>query len=356
MAGAMAACCIICSLMSSQSTQPKAPPSPERLFQALNAYQLTNCLRGAIELDLFTAVAEGNDTPATIARRVKASERGTRILCDYLTVAGFIEKHDSKYALSGDAAIFLDRRSPAYLGSITKFIATPQLRGYFDDIASVVRKGGTLSTQHGTVEENNPIWVDFARAMAPLMQLPAQLMAEILAPGLPQSAKVLDVAAGHGMFGITIAQKHATAQITALDWASVLDVAVENAAARGVGNRLHRLPGSAFGVDLGSGYDLVLLTNFLHHFDPPTCESLLKKIHASLKPSGRAATLEFVPNPDRVSPPAAATFSMMMLGTTDAGDAYTFAEFDQMFRNAGYRRSEAHPLTPSPETLIVSYA
>jgi len=46
----------------------------------------------------------------------------------------------------------------------------------------------------------------------------------------------------------------------------------------------------------------------------------------------------------------------MMLGTTDAGDAYTFAEFDQMFRNAGYGQSEAHALTPSPETLIVSYA
>jgi len=192
--------------------------------------------------------------------------------------------------------------------------------------------------------------------MAPLMQLPAQLMAEILTPALPPSASVLDIAAGHGTFGITIAQAHPTAQITALDWASVLDVAMENAAAHGVANRVRRLPGSAFAVDLGSGYDLVLLTNFLHHFDPSTCESLLKRIRAALKPGGRVATLEFVPNSDRVSPPAAATFSMMMLGTTDAGDAYTFAEFDQMFRNAGYRQSEAHALTPSPETLIVSYA
>lgn len=341
--------------MTSPVTQPQPAPSPERLFQALNAYQLTNSLRGAIELDLFTAIAEGNDSAATVARRMKASERGTRILCDYLTVAGFLEKRNGKYALSADAAVFLDRRSPAYLGSITKFIATPALRGYFDDVAGIVRKGGTLSTDHGTVEENNPIWVDFARAMSPLMQLPAQLMAEILAPELPQSAKVLDIAAGHGLFGITLAQKHPSAQITALDWANVLDVALENAKARGVADRIRKLPGSAFGVDFGSGYELVLLTNFLHHFDPPTCESLLKKVYAAVKPGGRVATLEFVPNADRVSPPAAATFSMMMLGTTDAGDAYTFAEFEQMFRNAGFKRSEAHALTPSPETLIVSY-
>jgi len=352
----MTACIMMCSLMSPKSTQSQHAPSPERLFQALNAYQLTNCLRGAIELDLFTAIAEGNDTTVKISRRVKASERGTRILCDYLTVAGFIEKQNGRYQLSTEAATFLDRRSPAYLGGITRFIATPELRGYFDDIAAVVRKGGTLSAQQGTVAENNSIWVEFARSMAPLMQLPAQLMAEILTPALPPSASVLDIAAGHGTFGITIAQAHPTAQITALDWASVLDVAMENAAAQGVANRVRRLPGSAFAVDLGSGYDLVLLTNFLHHFDPPTCESLLKRIRAAVKPGGRVATLEFVPNSDRVSPAAAATFSMMMLGTTDAGDAYTFAEFDEMFRNAGYRQNEAHALTPSPETLIVSYA
>lgn len=342
--------------MSSQSTQTQTTPSPERLFQALNAYQLTACLRGAIELDLFTAIAEGNDTAAAIASRIGASERGTRILCDYLSVAGFMEKSSGRYRLMPDAALFLDRSSPAYLGTIVRFLATPQLQAYFDDVAAVVRKGGTLNTQHGTVEADNPIWVEFARSMSPLMDMPSRMMAEILAPTLPESARVLDIAAGHGLFGIAIAQKHPTVQIIALDWAKVLAVALENAAARGVGDRIQALPGSAFGTDLGSGYDLVLLTNFLHHFDPATCESLLRKVRASLKPRGRVATLEFVPNPDRVSPPAAATFSLMMLGTTDAGDAYTFQEFDRMFRNAGFQRSEAHALAPSPETLIVSYA
>jgi 2-polyprenyl-3-methyl-5-hydroxy-6-metoxy-1,4-benzoquinol methylase len=345
---------MICSLMSSQVTQ--TTPSPERLFQALNAYQLTNCLRGAIELDLFTAIAEGNNTSAAIASRIGASERGTRILCDYLTVAGFIEKSSGRYRLVPDAALFLDRRSSAYLGTTTRFLAMPQLQGYFDDIAAIVRKGGTLSAQHGTVEPDNPLWVEFARSMSPLMELPSQMMAEILVPALPESARVLDIAAGHGLFGIAIAQKHPTAQITALDWTKVLAVALENAKARGVGGRIQALPGSAFGTDFGSSYDLVLLTNFLHHFDPATCESLLRKVRASLKPRGRVATLEFVPNSDRVSPPAAATFSLMMLGTTDAGDAYTFQEFEGMFRNAGFQRSEAHGLTPSPETLIVSYA
>ena len=108
-------------------------------------------------------------------------------------------------------------------------------------------------------------------------------------------------------------------------------------------------------MNYGSGHDLVLLTNFLHHFDIPACETILRKVHAALAPGGRAVTLEFVPNEDRVSPPLVASFSMMMLGATPGGDAYTFSEYDRMFRNAGFSRSELHPLAPSIQQVIISH-
>ena len=108
-------------------------------------------------------------------------------------------------------------------------------------------------------------------------------------------------------------------------------------------------------VDFGGPYDLVLLTNFLHHFDVPTNENLLRKVRAALSPQGRAITLEFIPNDDRVSPPPAATFSMVMLATTWSGDAYTFAELESMFRNAGFARSEFMDLQASAEALVISY-
>jgi hypothetical protein len=73
-----------------------------------------------------------------------------------------------------------------------------------------------------------------------------------------------------------------------------------------------------------------------------------------LADSGRAVTLEFVPNDDRVTPPQAAGFSMQMLGGTPAGDAYTFAELETMFRNAGFSRSEMHELPPTIERVVIS--
>ena len=99
----------------------------------------------------------------------------------------------------------------------------------------------------------------------------------------------------------------------------------------------------------------MLITNFLHHFDPATNETLLRKVHAALAPGGRAVTLEFVPNDDRVSPPTPAMFSMMMLGSTAHGDAYTFRELDRMFRNAGFLSSELREIAPSPQRVVVSY-
>jgi ubiquinone/menaquinone biosynthesis C-methylase UbiE len=335
-------------------SSPAQQPSPQLFFQTINAYQQTEALKAAIQLEVFAVIGEGKTTAAEIAKRCGAAERGIRILCDFLCIMRFLEKHGDRYALTPDSAMFLDKRSPAYLGGAIDFISTAQLTDGFRSLAEVVRKGGTMMTDGGTVEGENPIWVKFARGMAPMMALPAMLLAKLVDPAGDRKLRILDIAAGHGLYGIEFAKKNPQASVVALDWASVLEVAKENAQAAGVADRHSTIEGSAFDVDYGTGYDLVLLTNFLHHFDPPTNEALLRKVHAALAPGGRAVTLEFVPNEDRISPPESAGFSMMMLGSTASGDAYTFRELEQMFRNAGFTRSEMHELPPSIQRVVIS--
>jgi 2-polyprenyl-3-methyl-5-hydroxy-6-metoxy-1,4-benzoquinol methylase len=337
-------------------SQTSRQPSPELIFNYFNAFQQSAALKGAIELELFTAIGEGNSNVKTIADRCKTSERGTRILLDYLTVMGLLTKSGSAYGLTADTAMFLDKRSPAYLGSAARFLLAPELAKGFDDIASAVRKGGTTVSGEGTIAAENPLWVDFARGMAPLMMPAAQAIAEITGAAKGPQWKVLDIAAGHGMFGITLASKNPNAEIVALDWPQVLEVAAENSRKFRVENRWKKLPGDALTVDYGQGYDVVLLTNFLHHFDKSTCESILKKTHAALKPGGRAVALEFVPNDDRVSPPIPAMFALIMLAGTPSGDAYTFRELEAMFRNSGFTKSELHELQGLPQKVIVSHA
>jgi precorrin-6B methylase 2 len=336
------------------STPASQQPSPQLFFQTITAYQSTEALKTALELEVFTAIAEGNTSAAELAKRCNASEKGIRVLCDYLVLMGMITKQDGRYALTLDTSVFLDKRSPAYLGGATEFMCSPMLTEGVRHLTEAVRKGGTAMKDDGTIGPENPVWVKFARAMAPMMTVPAQQMAKLVDPTADRPLKILDIAAGHGLFGIAFAQNNPQAEITALDWKAVLEVAKENAQKAGVAGRYNTIEGSAFDVDFGSGYDLVLLTNFLHHFDAPTCEELLRKVHAALVDGGRAATLEFVPNDDRVTPPETAGFSMVMLTTTPSGDAYTFAELERMAANAGFSRSTLYPLPPTNEQVVIS--
>jgi ubiquinone/menaquinone biosynthesis C-methylase UbiE len=336
----------------SSTTQPQ--PSPALFFKTINAYQETEALRAAVQLDVFTAIDEGAHDAAAIAARCQASPRGTRILCDFLTIIGFLTKEGQTYNNTPDSAFFLSRKSPANITATIGFLHAARLTERFANLADAVRKGGTALDEQGTMAPDHPIWVEFARSMAPLMMYPAQMIAQVLNASEREPWKVLDVAAGHGLFGIMLARTNPNARIYAVDWTHVLEVAKGNAAKAGVSGRYHTIAGSAFDVDFGSDYDVVLLTNFLHHFNTKVNETLLRKVQAALKPGGRAVTLDFVPNDDRVSPPGAAAFSLMMLGSTAEGDAYTFAEFDRMFRNAGFKSSELHPMPGGFESLIVS--
>jgi O-methyltransferase domain/Dimerisation domain len=328
-------------------------PIPERIFNAINAYEQTEAMKSAIELEIFTAIAEGNTAAATIAQRCGASERGVRTLCDFLTVHGFLLKEGVHYALAPDSALFLDRHSPAYVGTAIDFLLTARLRKGHARLTEAVRRGGTVLGE-GTLEGENPDWVKFARAMRPLMSKPSEIMASELFKG-GEAHKVLDIAAGHGIFGISVAKQNPSAQIYASDWKNVLAVAQRNAQAMGVDGRYHLLPGSALEQDFGSGYDLILITNFLHHFDPPTCTTFMRKVYAALIPGGRAAILELLPNPDRVSPPTAAAFSLMMLISTPAGDAYTFADLEHISKEAGFDRVELAPPEIGLDRLVVAH-
>lgn len=329
-------------------------PSPQLFFENANAHMQTAAIKAAIELEVFTAIGEGNKEPRSLAARCHASERGMRILCDYLAILGFLSKSGSAYELTLDSAVFLDKRSAAYLGSALGFLNHDMMLNSFRSLTDAIRKGGTAVSEFGTVAPENPVWVEFAKYMAPLMALPAEGMARILGAEAGRFSKILDVAAGHGLYGLALAKPNPGIHVVALDWPAVLEVAKENAKAAGVASRYSTIAGSAFEADLGSGYDAVLLTNFLHHFDVPTCEGFLRKVRAALKPSGVVATVEFVPDENRVTPRPSAMFSMIMLGTTPSGDAYTFSEFTRMFRNSGFSRNELHGLPPSPQQMIVS--
>jgi len=335
-------------------TQHAPEVSPELFWQTMTAFQASAALKTAVDLELFTHIGAGKTTAAEIAQAAGASERGVRIICDTLTVIGFFTKEDGHYHLTESTAAFLDKKSPMYVGSAVEFILSPGQRRGYDDLTNAVRRGGSSVTGDASMDPESEMWVTFARAMAPLMYPTAQAVAEHIGLEKDRELKVLDIAAGHGIYGIMVAKAYPNAQVYGADWSNVLTVAKENAEKMGVADRYHTIPGNAFESDFGTGYDVILIPNFLHHFDPNTNEEFLRKINNALTDGGKVMTVEFVPNDDRISPPPSAMFSLVMLAATPAGDAYTYSELKSMFENAGFTNHEIVELHPMPQHLIIS--
>jgi predicted O-methyltransferase YrrM len=327
-------------------------PDPEHIRSLITGYQKTAALRAAIELHVFTAIGQGASTVDAISAQCQASQRGIRILCDYLTIEGLLKKENHSYQLSPDSAAFLDEHSPHYMGGMLRFLNTPRLLEAAANLTETVRNG-TTSAGQGFAGDEADEWVAFARHMQPMAAPQAQFIAQLLID-YQQPKRVLDIAAGHGLYGIAVGLRAPDAVIVAQDWPKVLAVAEENARAAGLAERYQLLPGSAFEVDFGAGFDLVLLTNFLHHFDESTCVGFLRKVRAALAADGRVVILEFIPNEDRVTPPRAAAFAMSMLLQTPAGDAYTESDLRRMLNAAGFTTHQMVEVPKSPEKIVVS--
>ena len=286
-------------------------------------------------------MGQGNNTADKIAAACKIHPRGARSMLDHLTVLEFVRKSGDAYTMAEDAAMFLDQNSRAYVGACVEFLTDATMKGNFDALTQRIRVGGAPLDDKSVLRPSNDVWVKFARGMAGLMMMPSQMLAKQLlampAFAPPKAIKVLDIAAGHGIWGIAFAQQNPQARVVGQDWPNVLEVAKENAAKFGVAARYETIAGDALSVGLGDGYDIVLIPNFLHHLGAAENVAFLKRVHAALKPGGIVATVEFAPDESRVTPPAAATFAVIMLAGTPAGDAYTINELKKMHEDAGFK-------------------
>ena len=126
------------------SEKDDGPLTPGLVFEMLQAHQRTAALKAAIDLDLFRPIGDGPGDVASVARHCHASERGIRILCDFLVINGVLAKDDGRYRHTATSAAFLDPRSPSCLASIAQFLGNQAMRQPYDHLAEIVRSGRTV--------------------------------------------------------------------------------------------------------------------------------------------------------------------------------------------------------------------
>ncbi len=260
-------------------------------------------------------------------------------------------KTGDDYALTPSSRAFLDRHSPAYMGAAVEFLAAPEMNSQFlDDPISYVRNGGSVGLAN--ISADNPVWVKFARGMRSVHG--GQHRWRCRRSG--QLGETAEEGAEHCRRPWTVRHRDRQDRSVGRNRRGRLEFCsgTRQASCAGIPawrNVTGRLPAAPLEVDWGGDYDLILLPNFLHHFDMETCAGLLRKVEGSLSAGARSSRW----NSCRTRIASAllcGRFHWRMLATTPSGDAYTQKDLNEMAQRAGFRNAAVKPLPPSPASLV----
>lgn len=311
------------------------------------AYAPPLILGAAIEHRIFDLLADGAKTAAEVSRENGASLRGVRAIMNALVGFELLKKDDEgRYSLTPESAAFLVRKNPGYLGGILRH--GDQLIPRWLHLSEIVKTGkpAMAVNQEG---DGSAFFVDFVEDLFPV----GYPSAKALAAAFPQARKVLDVAAGSGVWSIPLAQNSKEVRVTALDWPGVLPATRRVTERMGVAGQYEFLAGDLNSADLGNGYDLATLGQILHSEGETHSRALLGRVFQALAPGGTIAIAEFIANEERTGPPLAMLFAVNMLVNTEDGDTFTVTEISQWLREAGFVDPRTMEV-PAPSPLILA--
>jgi ubiquinone/menaquinone biosynthesis C-methylase UbiE len=331
-----------------------APPAvtPERLTQMAWSFAPSLMLEAAVQNGVFASLAEGAKSVPELHRNTGNSERGLTALLNALAGLGLVARDGSgRYGLTPESASFLVPNKPGYLGGYFEHLSK-RIQDWFQ-LPEAVRTGrsqarvnqestGTAFFQ-GLVENLFGVNYAAARSLGEALHLDQK----------NEPVRVLDLAAGSGVWSIALAQQSPTIKATAVDWSGVLEVTRRVVARNGLTERFEFLAGDLLEVDFGNAYDIAVFGHILHSEGEERSRRLLKKTYEALNPGGWVAIAEFLINQDRSGPPIALFFTLNMLVYTDAGSTYSFEEISQWLLAAGFTDIETLAV-PAPSPLIVA--
>jgi len=333
---------------------PPASVSPEPLMQMIQGLQVTAILRAAVQLGVFDQIANGNDQASSIAVEIGADERGTRILLDALAALGLLDSING-YRLTPLADTFLVTSRPSYLGGMTNILAGPWTWTAYQRLGEAVRHGGTIMPEHAETP-GWEFWETFAPSSTGIAGPGAQVLVQLLQgwSGQRENLEILDVACGSGLYSLTLAAQHPTARATLLDWANVLERTKDNVDRLGLRERSSFIDGDVFEVELGGPYDVIIASHIFHHFSEQRCLELMRRLAAALKPDGRLVIHDFVSGARPADDPFPYLFSVIMLGSTRHGEAYSLDTYRRLMHEAALSPPEVPQSQGMPSHLLIS--
>jgi len=317
------------------------------LMLTMRAFQESRVLLTAVELDLFTAVGDG--APAeTAAGRLGTDARATASLLNALVAIGALTKREEVFHNTDETARFLAASSPDCARAGLMHIV--HLWETWSTLSGCVRTGTACAEPVN--EARRPEWT---RAFIAMMDQRARGEAGQLAraAGAEGARRMLDLGGGSGIYSIAFARAYPELTGDVFDLPAVTGLTREYIRAAGLAERIGTRDGDMRKDELGSGYDLVLVSAICHMFGPEENQELFARCYRALAPGGRLLMRDFILDPDGTSPKQAALFALNMLVGTPHGSTYTEVQYEAWLKGAGFGRVER--LQPPETNLMVAW-
>jgi ubiquinone/menaquinone biosynthesis C-methylase UbiE len=324
-------------------------------MRILGDFANSQILDAALEYDFFTLIHKGFQTADEVALEAGTNPRATRIVLDSLIASALIEKKDKRYTLLPMSETFLVRGKPSYIGDF-RHVALALWDG-MANLKESLRTGKPLSRMDTGNEL--AVWEKLVVGIIPIAEPVAKALCDVFRIGVDRNGlRVLDIAGGSSIFGMTILARDPSAQVTQLDWPNVNAVAKKLNRERGLEGKIRFIDGEHRSAVLENRYyDLVLASNFCRFESPKGNQELFCKAYDALKPGGSLVVNDFLPNEERTGPTFALRFSVYTLTHTPEGECWALSQYSNWLKTAGFNSIQAHsdiPNTLPGTTLIIA--
>ena len=336
-----------------KKTRRKKQVTSERLMQFGFAYAPPLIIGAAVSNKVFDALESEAKTVEQVEKETGASERGLRAIMNALVGLDLLKKdRQGKYSLTPESADFLLSDKAGTLAGFFHLIL-PQHISKWLRLTDIMRAGRPDRAVNEETE-GTKFFTDLVENIIPMSYGGAQALADHLKVAkAKQDIRVLDLAAGSGIWGIALAQKSPAVHVTAVDWSGMIPTTKRITQKFGVADRFNYVEGDLLEANFEDGYDIATLGHILHSEGKERSLKLLEKTFRALKSGGTIAIAEWLVNDERTGPPPSLMFAVQMLVNTEKGDTFSFNEIKTWLEDAGFHK--VHKLeAPGPSPLILA--
>jgi ubiquinone/menaquinone biosynthesis C-methylase UbiE len=301
-------------------------PNPDLIYDLFGGVFKPQFIRIALQLDVFTPLAENLATAEQVAQACGCNTTGMKALLDYLCAVQLLACENSRYSLTLDAATFLVRGRKAYAGDMLLDYTDPAM---YASIAQSIRTGQPNWLNENFVQD---AWLEsYSQTRIP------KSLEMWKAAGVPtdKPLHLLDIACGCAIKSFALVQASPNVCVTCLDSADGLDVARDLAARMDIASRVTFLPADLLTADLGASlFDLALVGQITHYLTPDQNRTLFRRIHAALTDGG---TLVIDCPMSQETPDESSAFLTLFLWANSGGTAHSFETYREWLDEVGFR-------------------